>query len=89
LPDGEVVWLGTTPEGGEDVAGYDLRGAVIGCEGRFGIVTRVLVRLVPVPESVRTMLLDLHNMDGIGSEEAIWFEGAVAMDVVAPGQGGV
>src|SRR5678815_5230240 len=28
LPDGEMVWLGTTPEGGEDVDGYDLRGAV-------------------------------------------------------------
>src|SRR4029077_11801398 len=35
LPDGEVVWLGTTPEGGEDVEGYDLRGAVIGSEGMF------------------------------------------------------
>ena len=27
LPDGEVVWLGTRPDGGEDVEGYDLRGA--------------------------------------------------------------
>ena len=42
LPDGEVVWLGTQPGGGEDVDGYDLRGAVIGSEGMFGIVTRVL-----------------------------------------------
>ena len=33
LPDGEVTWLGTTPDGGEDVEGYDLRGAVIGCGG--------------------------------------------------------
>jgi glycolate oxidase len=56
LPDGEVVWLGTTPDGGEDVDGYDLRGAVIGCEGMFGIVTRVLVRLVRAPQAYRTML---------------------------------
>src|SRR5438445_2819315 len=49
LPDGEVVWLGTTPEGGEDVEGYDLRGAVIGSEGMFGIVTQVLVRLIKAP----------------------------------------
>ncbi|PYK63304.1 MAG: FAD-binding oxidoreductase [Verrucomicrobia bacterium] len=38
LPDGEVVWLGTKPEGGEEVDGYDLRGAVIGSEGMFGSV---------------------------------------------------
>src|SRR2546429_148351 len=56
LPDGEVVWLGTKPEGGEDVDGYDLRGAVIGSEGVFGIVTRVLVRLVRAPQAYKTML---------------------------------
>jgi glycolate oxidase len=56
LPDGEIAWLGTTPEGGEDVPGYDLRGAVIGSEGMFGIVTRVLVNLIRVPEGYKTML---------------------------------
>src|SRR3954465_12326332 len=40
-PDGDVIWIGTEPEGGEDVDGFDLRGAIIGCEGMFGIVTRV------------------------------------------------
>ena len=56
FPDGEVAWLGTTPEGGEDVPGYDLRGAVIGCEGMFGVVTRVLVKLIRAPEVYKTML---------------------------------
>src|ERR1051326_7021240 len=46
LPDGEVVWLGTKPGGGEETEGYDLRGGVIGSEGMFGVITRVLVRLV-------------------------------------------
>ncbi len=56
LPDGEIVWLGATPDGGEDVDGYDLRGAVIGCEGMFGVITRVLVRLVRAPQAYKTML---------------------------------
>jgi FAD/FMN-containing dehydrogenase len=56
LPDGEMVWLGTTPGGGEDVPGYDLRGAAIGCEGMFGIVTRVLVKLIRAPQAYKTML---------------------------------
>ena len=56
LPDGEVVWLGTRPGGGEDVEGYDLRGVVIGSEGMFGIVTRVLLRLIRAPQAFKTML---------------------------------
>src|SRR5207248_80945 len=63
LPDGEVVWLGTTPEGGEDVEGYDLRGAVIGSEGMFGIVTRVLVRLLRAPQAYKTMLGVFESVD--------------------------
>src|SRR5213078_247637 len=55
LPDGEVVWLGTKPDGGEEVDGYDLRGAAIGCEGMFGIITRVLVRLIKAPQAYKTM----------------------------------
>ena len=56
LPDGEVAWLGTEPEGGEDVAGFDLRGAVIGSEGMFGVVTRALVKLIRAPQAFKTML---------------------------------
>ena len=63
LPDGEVVWLGTTPDGGEDVDGYDLRGVVIGSEGMFGVVTRVLVRLVRAPQAFKTMLGVFESVD--------------------------
>jgi glycolate oxidase len=63
LPDGEVVWLGTRPDGGEEVAGYDLRGAAIGSEGMFGIVTRVLVRLIRAPQAFKTMLGVFETVD--------------------------
>src|SRR6185436_8405630 len=62
-PDGEVIWLGTEPEGGEDVEGFDLRGAVIGCEGMFGVVTRVLLRLVRAPQAYKTMLGVFDTVD--------------------------
>ena len=52
-PDGEVRWLGDATR---DAPGYDLVGCVVGSEGTVGIITEVLVRLVPSPESVRTML---------------------------------
>jgi glycolate oxidase len=63
LPDGEMVWLGTRPDGGEDVDGYDLRGAVVGCEGMFGVVTRVLVQLVRAPQMFKTLLGVFENLD--------------------------
>ena len=63
LPDGEIVWLGAGPDDGDDVDGYDLRGAVIGSEGMFGIVTKALVRLVRAPECCKTMLGVFESVD--------------------------
>ena len=63
LPDGSIEWLGATPDGGEEVGGFDLRGAAIGCEGMFGIVTRVLVRLVKKPASFKTYLGVFDSVD--------------------------
>ncbi len=53
LPDGEVVRLGSRSG---HAPGFDLVGAVVGGEGTLGIVTEITVRLVPVPESVETLL---------------------------------
>ena len=63
LPDGELVWLGARPDGGDDVEGYDLRGAVIGCEGMFGVITRVLVRPIRAPQAYKTMLGVFENVE--------------------------
>jgi glycolate oxidase len=63
FPDGEIVWLGTKPDGGEETDGFDLRGAVIGCEGMFGVVTRVLVKLIRAPQAYKTMLGIFESVD--------------------------
>lgn len=63
LVDGTVVWLGARPEGPEETGGYDLRGATIGCEGMFGVVTRVLLRLMRTPQAYRTMLGVFESVD--------------------------
>ena len=60
LPDGRVTWLGGRLP---DVPGPDLRGLFVGSEGTLGIVTKVCVQLVPVAETVRTMLAIFESVD--------------------------
>ena len=53
LADGQVVTLG----GKElDLPGYDLLGAFVGSEGTLGICTKITLRVIPVPETVKTMV---------------------------------
>lgn len=49
LAPGELVRLGGSVR--KDVAGYDLRGLLVGSEGTLGIVTAAWLRLVPAPEA--------------------------------------
>jgi len=60
LPDGELVTLS------RDDDGPDLLGVFVGSEGTLGIVVRVTVRVVRVPETVRTLLAGFHTTDAAG-----------------------
>jgi glycolate oxidase len=63
-PDGETVRLGGKAP---DPTGYDLLGAVVGSEGTLGIATEVTVRLVRLPETVRTLLAAFPSTDEAGA----------------------
>jgi glycolate oxidase len=53
LPDGTLVQAG----GRElDMPGYDLIGTFVGSEGTLGIATKIWLRVIPKPESVRTLV---------------------------------
>jgi glycolate oxidase len=53
LPDGSVVELGGKEA---DLPGYDLHGVFVGSEGTLGIATKITVRVIPTPETVRTLV---------------------------------
>jgi glycolate oxidase len=63
-PDGALVRLGGRAP---DSPGYDLVGAFVGSEGTLGIATEATVRLVRLPEAVRTLLAAFRTTDEAGS----------------------
>jgi len=62
--EGDVVRLG---DAAPDSPGYDLLGAVVGSEGTLGVVTSTTVRLVRLPEEVRTLLVGFESTDQAGA----------------------
>jgi glycolate oxidase subunit GlcD len=65
LSDGEVVELGGA---GRDPEGrYDLVGLFVGSEGCFGMATEIEVRLLPLPEGVRTLLAIFATIEDAAS----------------------
>jgi glycolate oxidase len=64
LADGETVWLGNKCV--KDVAGYNLRDLFIGSEGTLGIVTRVLLKLLPIPKARKTLLASYTSIEAAG-----------------------
>src|SRR5208282_2323684 len=63
LPDGSVFNTGGK-EG--DLPGYDLTGLLTGSEGTMVLVTKVIVRLMRKPESVKTILAIYDTDDAAG-----------------------
>lgn len=64
LADGSVVELGGA--GRDPEADYDLVGLFVGSEGCFGLATEVEVRLLPLPEGVRTLLAIFESVEDAG-----------------------
>ena len=61
LPDGELLWTGNKCV--KDVAGYSLKDLFIGSEGTLGVITKVLLRLIPKPPAKKTMVATFSRMD--------------------------
>src|SRR3990170_2499972 len=61
LADGRVARFGSQCV--KDVAGYSMKDLFVGSEGTLGIITEVLLRLVPRPAARRTMLALYDRID--------------------------
>src|ERR671933_318857 len=64
LPDASIVHIG----GGKapEAPGYDPLRAFVGSEGTFGVATKITLRLVRVPQAVRTLLAAFEDTEQAG-----------------------
>jgi glycolate dehydrogenase FAD-linked subunit len=61
MPTGEIINTGARTA--KSVAGYDLTKLIVGSEGTLGVVTKIIVKLLPLPESVRTLAAFFTSVD--------------------------
>ena len=59
LPDGEVIWTGANTL--KNSTGYDLTRLLVGSEGTLGVITKAVLRLVPLPRENRLLLVPFDS----------------------------
>ncbi len=65
LPNGDIVKMGNRCQ--KDVTGFDLPRLICGSEGLLAFIAEVTVKLVPLPESIRTALAYFSDVTEAGS----------------------
>lgn len=61
-PTGDIIKTGGKTL--KNVVGYDLTKLFVGSEGTLGIVTKIILKLLPKPEAKKTMLVQFETIDG-------------------------
>jgi glycolate oxidase len=61
LPNGDIIRTGGKLA--KDVAGYDLTRLYVGSEGTLGVITEATLKLIPIPETKKTMLALYQDID--------------------------
>ncbi|MEN9548548.1 MAG: hypothetical protein RIR12_1139 [Bacteroidota bacterium] len=83
LPTGEIIWTGSNVL--KNSTGYNLTQLLVGSEGTLGIVTKIVLKLIPHPQHDLLMLVPFKNLEQAGEAvSAIFRAGFVpsAMELV-------
>ncbi len=74
-PAGEIIRTGGRTM--KNVVGYDLTRLFIGSEGTLGIVTQIILRLLPKPEARKTLLVAFETIDGAAQAVSAIIQGKI------------
>ncbi|MBC7652685.1 MAG: FAD-binding protein [Deinococcales bacterium] len=61
LPNGDVIWTGANVL--KNSTGYNLTQLMVGSEGTLGIVTKIVLKLIPLPKYDLLMLVPFANLE--------------------------
>jgi glycolate oxidase len=61
LPDGEIIWTGSNVL--KNSTGYNLTQLIVGSEGTLGIVTKIVLKLIPHPKFDLLMLVPFDSLE--------------------------
>lgn len=76
LPTGEIIWTGANVL--KNATGYNLTQLIVGSEGTLGIVSKAVLRLIPLPKLDLLMLIPFKNpVDACAAVSAIFAAGFV------------
>ncbi|ACN13962.1 GlcD1 [Desulforapulum autotrophicum HRM2] len=61
LADGKIVQFGSRNV--KDVTGYKMAALFCGSEGTLGLVTQAILKVVPLPETTKTLMVNFNDLD--------------------------
>jgi glycolate oxidase len=61
LPDGQIIWTGANTL--KNSTGYNLTQLMVGSEGTLGVITKAVLRLVPLPRHQLLMLVPFRSAE--------------------------
>ncbi|MFN8300130.1 MAG: FAD-linked oxidase C-terminal domain-containing protein [Chitinophagales bacterium] len=75
LPNGEVIWTGANTL--KNSTGYNLTQLFVGSEGTLGIVTKIVLKLLPYPKFNNVMLAAFRSMDDASAAVSAVFRAGI------------
>ncbi|MES1214071.1 MAG: FAD-linked oxidase C-terminal domain-containing protein [Bacteroidota bacterium] len=73
LPTGEIIWTGANVL--KNATGYNLTQLIVGSEGTLGIVTKIVLRLIPLPKHDLLMLVPFYSAENACAAVSAIFRG--------------
>ena len=75
LPSGEIIWTGANTL--KYASGYNLTQLMIGSEGTLGVITKIVVKLVPRPTADALLLASFGSIDAAAAAVSAIFRAGI------------
>ncbi len=75
LPNGDIIWTGANTL--KNSTGYNLTQLLVGSEGTLGIITKIVLKLLPYPNYNNVMLAPFKSMDDASAAVSAIFRAGI------------